>query len=98
MQKHIVVLFCGQHAARDIVERHRVAFCALDNHLTIALVYFGVQCIRTIYALLNEPRSGVPSGFAHFCQLPKGQKIILRYGLLPRTANMNVRDVIVNRE
>ena len=54
--------------------------------------------IRTIYALLNEPRSGVPSGFAHFCQLPKGQKIILRYGLLPRTANMNVREVIVNRE
>ena len=54
--------------------------------------------IRTIYALLNEPRSGVPSSFAHFCQLPKGQKIILRYGLLPRTANMNVREVIVNRE
>ena len=54
--------------------------------------------IRTIYALLNEPRSGVPTGFAHFCQLPKGQKIILRAGLLPRTANMNVRDVIVNRE
>ena len=54
--------------------------------------------IRTIYALLNEPRSGVPSSFAHFCQLPKGQKIILRYGLLPRTANMNVREVIVNKE
>jgi len=54
--------------------------------------------IRTIYALLNEPRSGVPTGFTHFCQLPKGQKIILRAGLLPRSANMNVRDVIVNRE
>ncbi len=51
---------------------------------------------RTIYALLNDTRNGVPSGFAHFIQLPKGQKIILRYGLLPRTANMNVRDVIVN--
>ena len=55
--------------------------------------------IRTIYALLNDPRpNGVPSSFAHFCQLPKGQKIILRSGLLPRTANMNVRDVIVTRE
>ncbi len=55
--------------------------------------------IRTIYALLNDPRpSGIPTAFAHFCQLPRGQKIILRAGLLPRTANMNVREVIVNRE
>jgi phosphate transport system substrate-binding protein len=53
---------------------------------------------RTIYALLNDTRNGVPSSFAHFVQLPKGQKIILRYGLLPRTANMNVRDVIVNNQ
>ena len=53
---------------------------------------------RTIYALLNDTRNGVPSGFTHFIQLPKGQKIILRSGLLPRTANMNVRDVIVNKE
>jgi phosphate transport system substrate-binding protein len=53
---------------------------------------------RTIYALLNDTRNGVPSGFTHFIQLPKGQKIILRAGLLPRTANMNVRDVIVNRQ
>ena len=52
--------------------------------------------IRTIYALLNEPRSGIPTAFAHYCQLPKGQLVILRSGLLPRTANMNVREVIVN--
>ena len=53
--------------------------------------------IRTIYALLNDPRpNGVPTAFAHFCQLPKGQLVILRSGLLPRTANMNVREVIVN--
>ena len=55
--------------------------------------------IRTIYALLNDPRpNGIPTAFAHFCQLPKGQLIILRSGLLPRTANMNVREVIVNKE
>ena len=54
--------------------------------------------IRTIYALLNDTRSGLPTAFAHYCQLPKGQLIILRSGLLPRTANMNVREVIVNRE
>ena len=53
---------------------------------------------RTIYALLNDTRNGIPSSFTHFIQLPKGQKIILRSGLLPQTANMNVRDVIVKRE
>ena len=54
--------------------------------------------IRTFYALLNDTRSGTPTAFAHFCQLPKGQLVILRSGLLPRTANMNVREIIVNRE
>ena len=54
--------------------------------------------IRTIYALLNEPRTGVPSGFAHFCRLPKGQMIFFRAGLLPIQANMNVRDVIVKKQ
>ena len=53
---------------------------------------------RTIYALLNDTRNGVPSSFTHFIQLPRGQKIILRAGLLPRSANMNIRDVIVNHQ
>ena len=52
--------------------------------------------IRTIYALLNEPRSGRPSGFAHFCRLPKGQLIIQKSGLLPIQAATNVREIIVN--
>jgi phosphate transport system substrate-binding protein len=54
--------------------------------------------IRTIYALLNEPRSGLPSGFAHFCRLPKGQTIILKSGLLPIQAAINTREVIVNKQ
>ena len=54
--------------------------------------------IRTIYALLNEPRSGLPSGFAHFCRLPKGQLIIQKSGLLPIQAAMNVRPVFVSKE
>jgi phosphate transport system substrate-binding protein len=54
--------------------------------------------VRTIYAILNEPRSGVPSGFAHFCRLPKGQLIILRAGLLPVQADINRREVNVNTQ
>ncbi|MBQ3744921.1 MAG: substrate-binding domain-containing protein, partial [Prevotella sp.] len=54
---------------------------------------------RTIYALLNDTRpSGIPTAFTHFIQLPKGQMIILRSGLLPQSANMNVRNVIVKKE
>ena len=52
--------------------------------------------VRTIYAILNEPRSGVPSNFAHFGRLPKGQLIFLRAGLLPVQAGVEVRDVHVN--
>jgi phosphate transport system substrate-binding protein len=54
--------------------------------------------IRTIYALLNEPRSGVPTGFAHFCRLPKGQMIIFRSGLLPIQAGMEVRNINVSKQ
>ena len=54
--------------------------------------------VRTIYALLNEPRSGLPSNFAHFCRLPKGQLIIQKSGLLPIQAATNVRPVYVNKE
>ena len=52
--------------------------------------------IRTLYALLNEPRSGLPTSFAHFVRLPKGQMIIHRSGLLTIQAGMNVRQIIVN--
>ena len=54
--------------------------------------------IRTIYALLNEPRNGLPSGFAHFCRLPKGQLLIQKSGLLPYQAGMNVRTIFVNNK
>lgn len=49
--------------------------------------------IRTIYALLNDPRQGLPWGFAHFIQGPKGQRIVMKTGLLPVLGNINVRDV-----
>ena len=52
--------------------------------------------VRTLYALLNEPRNGLPSGFAHFVRLPSGQMIIHRAGLLPIQYGMNIRQVFVN--
>ena len=40
----------------------------------------------------------MPTAFAHFVRLPKGQMIIHRSGLLTIQAGMNVRNVFVNRE
>ena len=53
--------------------------------------------VRTIYALLNDPRMGLPSGFAAFLQSPNGQRIFLRAGLLPAYGQLNVREVNVSQ-
>ena len=53
--------------------------------------------VRTIYALLNDPRSGLPWGFAQFIASPKGQLIIFQSGLLPIQGEMTVRDINVNK-
>jgi phosphate transport system substrate-binding protein len=53
--------------------------------------------IRTIYALLNDPRQGLPWGFAHFIEGPKGQRIVMKTGLLPVLGNINVRDVNISQ-
>lgn len=53
--------------------------------------------IRTVYALLNDPRRGLPWGFAHFIESPKGQRIIMKSGLLPVLGDINVRNVNVSK-
>jgi len=54
--------------------------------------------VRTIYAILSEPRNGIPSGFAHFVRLPKGQLMILKSGLLPILGDIQVRSIVVQDE
>ena len=53
--------------------------------------------VRTIYALLTDPRQGLPWGFSNFLQSPIGQKIIFKSGLLPARGNMAVREVVVSK-
>lgn len=51
--------------------------------------------VREIYAVLTDPRSGLASGFATFLASDRGQRIILRSGVVPATQNVrivNVRD------
>jgi len=45
---------------------------------------------RSIYINLNDPRSGLPSGLTSFITSARGQRIILKAGLLPATMPVNV--------
>ena len=54
--------------------------------------------VRKIYALLNDPRRGLPWGFAHFIEQPKGQLIVFKSGLLPIRGEIMIRDVNVKSE
>ena len=48
---------------------------------------------RSIYVLLNDPRSGLPSGFTSFITGQRGQRIVLKTGLLPATMPVNIVNV-----
>jgi phosphate transport system substrate-binding protein len=62
-----------------------------------AYIYNGrYPIVRTVYALLNDPRRGLPWGFAHFIESYKGQLIIKKSGILPIIMDTYVIDVKVN--
>lgn len=47
--------------------------------------------LRTIYALLTDPRSGLPTGFCNFVAADqKGQLVMFKAGLLPVRGNITV--------
>lgn len=48
---------------------------------------------RSIYALLNDPRSALPWGFASFLASGRGQRIILKSGLVPATQPVRVVNI-----
>ena len=53
--------------------------------------------IRTIYALVTDPRRGLPWGFAHFLESPRGQMIIFQTGyMLPYRGDIRLKSVKVN--
>ncbi|MGL4851352.1 MAG: PstS family phosphate ABC transporter substrate-binding protein [Phocaeicola sp.] len=48
---------------------------------------------RTLYAVVNDPKSGLPSGFLNFLTGFRGQRIILKSGLVPATAAVRIVDI-----
>ena len=57
------------------------------------LFYGDYPLARSIYALLNDPRSALPWGFASFLASDRGQRIILKSGLVPATQPVRVVNV-----
>ena len=49
-----------------------------------------------MYVLLTDPRSGLASGFATFMASDRGQRIILRSGIVPATQNVRIVNVREN--
>jgi ABC-type phosphate transport system, periplasmic component len=45
---------------------------------------------RNIYSIATDPSSGLPTGFASFLSSDRGQRIILKSGLLPATQPLRV--------
>ena len=57
------------------------------------LFYGDYPLARSIYALLNDPRSALPWGFASFLASDRGQRIILKSGLVPATQQVRVVNI-----
>ena len=57
------------------------------------LFYGDYPLARSIYALLNDPRSALPWGFASFLASDRGQRIILKSGLVPATQPVRVVNI-----
>lgn len=56
-----------------------------------AYLYYGnYPMARSIYVLLNDPRNALPWGFASFLTSERGQRIILKSGLVPATQPVRI--------
>lgn len=53
---------------------------------------------RNIYVLLSDPKGGLSTGFASFVTSDRGQRIILKSGLVPATGNISIREVNILNE
>jgi len=56
-----------------------------------AYMFYGYYPLtRSVFIVLNDPRSSLPSGFTSFLTSDRGQRIILKSGLVPATQPIRV--------
>ena len=70
-----------------------VRFNKLINNSTAYLFYENYPLSRTIYVILNDPRGSLPSGITNFMTSDRGQRIILKAGLVPATQPIRVVNI-----
>lgn len=54
------------------------------------LFYGSYPLTRSVYIILNDPRGSLPSGFTSFLTSDRGQRIILKSGLVPATQPVRI--------
>jgi phosphate transport system substrate-binding protein len=57
------------------------------------LFYGNYPLIRNVFAILNDPRGALPSGLTNFLSSDRGQRIILKSGLVPATQPVRIVNV-----
>jgi len=62
------------------------------------LFYDYYPLTRSVYIILNDPRGTLPTGLSSFLTSERGQRIILKSGLVPATQPVTVRTVNVKDE
>ena len=77
----------------------RVMAVTSENEATVintykpfqAYLFYGYYPLtRSIFIILNDPRSSLPSGLTNFLTSDKGQRIILKSGLVPATQPVRI--------
>ena len=83
--ENIKVLSVGRYANPDKYNSYEPyqAYIALGDY----------PMTRNVYILLSDPRSGLSSGFTSFVTSDRGQRIILKSGILPATQPINIVNV-----
>lgn len=77
----------------------RVMSVSVEDEATVANSYKPFQAYlfygyypltRTVYVILNDPRGSLPSGLCKFLTSDRGQRIILKSGLVPATQPVRI--------
>ncbi len=81
----ITVMSVSKYAGIDSHNSYKPyqAYIALGNY----------PMTRDVYILLSDPRSGLSSGFSSFVASDRGQRIILKSGILPATQPVSIVNV-----
>ncbi len=73
------------------ISREAVATCSNSYQPYQAYIATGRYPLRRdVYILLTEPRTGLATGFASFLASDRGQRIILKSGIMPATQTVRV--------